>query len=71
MVSGMETEIQQYGTVANRALSLDHRVRLASVDRLNQILADTMTLRDFTRYLQETPLAGLGTHLLPTPPSFR
>ena len=41
-----ETEIQQYGTVVNRPLSLDDKVRLASVDGLNQILADTMSLRD-------------------------
>src|SRR5450432_857897 len=40
------TEIQKYGTVVTRPLSLDHKVRLANVDRLNQILADTMTLRD-------------------------
>ncbi len=39
-------EIQHYGTVINRPLSLDHRVRLASANNLNQILADTMTLRD-------------------------
>src|SRR5271167_523353 len=45
-LTGRETEIQQYGTVINRPLSLDHKVRLASVDGLNQILADTMTLRD-------------------------
>jgi len=32
--------------VVNRPLSLDHKVRLASVDGLNQLLADTMTLRD-------------------------
>jgi starvation-inducible DNA-binding protein len=44
--TGQETEIQKYGTVANRPLSLDHKVRLASVDSLNPILADTMTLRD-------------------------
>jgi starvation-inducible DNA-binding protein len=44
--TGQETEIQKYGTVANRPLSLDHKVRLASVESLNQILADTMTLRD-------------------------
>jgi starvation-inducible DNA-binding protein len=44
--AGHQTEIQQYGTVANRPIALDHKVRLASVDRLNQILADTMTLRD-------------------------
>ena len=45
-LTGQETEIQKYGTVANRPLSLDHKVRLASVDSLNPILADTMTLRD-------------------------
>ena len=39
-------EIQKYGTVVNRPLSLDHKVRLAGADSLNQILADTMTLRD-------------------------
>jgi starvation-inducible DNA-binding protein len=32
--------------VVNRPLSLDHKVRLASALSLNQILADTMTLRD-------------------------
>ena len=40
------TEIQSYGTVANRPISLDHKVRLAGVTALNQILADTMSLRD-------------------------
>jgi len=45
-ITGQETEIQQYGTVVNRPLSLDHKVRLANVESLNQILADTMTLRD-------------------------
>lgn len=32
--------------MVNRPLLLDHKVRLASFDSLNQILADTMTLRD-------------------------
>lgn len=41
-----ETEVQLYGTVVARPLSLDHKVRLESVGGLNQILADTMTLRD-------------------------
>jgi starvation-inducible DNA-binding protein len=41
-----KTEIQKYGTIASRPLSLNHKVRQASVDGLNQILADTMTLRD-------------------------
>ena len=44
--SGRQTDVQEYGTVINRPLSLDHKVRLASVEALNQILADTMTLRD-------------------------
>jgi starvation-inducible DNA-binding protein len=44
--TGRDTEIQKYGTVANRPISLDHKVRLASAESLNQILADTMTLRD-------------------------
>ena len=41
-----KTELQRYGTVANRPLALDKKVRLNSVTGLNQILADTMTLRD-------------------------
>jgi starvation-inducible DNA-binding protein len=45
-LSGRETEIQRFGTVANRSISLDHKVRSASAESLNQILADTMTLRD-------------------------
>src|SRR5271165_474190 len=45
-LTGQETEVQKYGTVVDRPLSLDHKVRLASADSLNQILADTMTLRD-------------------------
>jgi starvation-inducible DNA-binding protein len=45
-MTGQNTEIQRYGTVVTRPISLDHKVRQASADRLNQILADTMTLRD-------------------------
>jgi starvation-inducible DNA-binding protein len=45
-LTGRQTDVQEYGTVVNRPLSLDHKVRLASVEALNQILADTMTLRD-------------------------
>jgi starvation-inducible DNA-binding protein len=41
-----DTEIQKYGTVTNRSLALDHKARLAGADSLNQLLADTMTLRD-------------------------
>jgi len=44
--SERDTEIQKYGTVTNRPLALDHKVRLAGAGSLNQLLADTMTLRD-------------------------
>lgn len=38
--------VQDYGTVVNRPISLDQKVRLTMVDQLNPLLADTMTLRD-------------------------
>jgi starvation-inducible DNA-binding protein len=41
-----DSVVQEYGTVVNRPISLDHKVRLASVEKLNPLLADTMTLRD-------------------------
>src|SRR5271156_4430173 len=40
-------EIQQYGTVSHALpLELEEPVRLEMTERLNQLLADTMTLRD-------------------------
>jgi starvation-inducible DNA-binding protein len=39
-------EIQPYGTLAQYPLALDVDARAASVEVLNQILADTMVLRD-------------------------
>lgn len=44
--SGGSTEIQRYGTVANRPIALEQKVRQTICELLNQILADTMTLRD-------------------------
>src|SRR5579872_4167067 len=44
--NGRGTEIQQFGTVVNRPIGLESRVRQSNCDKLNQILADTMTLRD-------------------------
>lgn len=44
--NGASHEIQRYGTAVNRAISLEERVRASNCDKLNQILADTMTLRD-------------------------
>src|SRR5271154_48676 len=45
-LTGRDTEIQEYGTVVARPISLDDKVRLSNAGSLNQILADTMTLRD-------------------------
>ena len=39
-------EIRRHGTVAPVPIALDASVRAASAENLNQILADTMTLRD-------------------------
>src|SRR5215510_10111127 len=39
-------EIQAFGTIANLPIGLSEKVCGESVERLNQILADTMTLRD-------------------------
>lgn len=39
-------ETQRYGSVVRMPIALDEKVCLASVNALNQILADTMTLRD-------------------------
>ena len=39
-------ELQHYGTVARLPIALDASVCRASIDNLNQLLADTMTLRD-------------------------
>ncbi|HZV35080.1 MAG TPA: DNA starvation/stationary phase protection protein [Verrucomicrobiae bacterium] len=39
-------EIQPFGTIAKLPIGLGEKVCMESVERLNQILADTMTLRD-------------------------
>src|SRR3954464_1098666 len=39
-------EIQPYGTVTRYPIALDEKVRVESVGILNQVLVDTMTLRD-------------------------
>ena len=41
-----KTEIQPYGTMDNRPIGLAEKIRKASAENLNQLLADTMTLRD-------------------------
>src|SRR2546423_3230693 len=39
-------ELQHYGTVVSMPIALDAAVRSASVESLNQLVADTMTMRD-------------------------
>ena len=39
-------EIQPYGKIARLPIALDEKVCAGSADNLNQLLADTMTLRD-------------------------
>jgi len=39
-------EIQPFGRIAKLSIALDEKACLASIELLNQILADTMTLRD-------------------------
>jgi starvation-inducible DNA-binding protein len=39
-------EIQPYGKVTRMPIALDEQVRAKSIENLNQLLADTMTLRD-------------------------
>ena len=41
-----ETEIQPYGSIVNRPIGLAEKTRKASAENLNQLLADSMTLRD-------------------------
>src|ERR1041385_6035835 len=39
-------EIQAYGTVVRYPIALEQKIRIESVAILNQVLVDTMTLRD-------------------------
>ena len=39
-------EIQHFGSITSRPIALETSVRATSVENLNQVLADTMTLRD-------------------------
>ena len=39
-------EIQPYGTVVRYPIALDEKIRVESIAILNQVLVDTMTLRD-------------------------
>ena len=59
-------EIQPYGKIAKLPIALDERVCAASCENLNQILADTMTLRDMYKkhHWQVTGPTFYQLHLL-------
>jgi starvation-inducible DNA-binding protein len=64
--NGHSFEFQRYGTVVDRAISLDHKVRATAADKLNQILADTISLRDMYKkhHWQVTGPTFYQLHLL-------
>ena len=59
-------ELQAFGTIAKLPNALSEQVCQASVERLNQILADTMTLRDLYKkhHWQVSGLTFYQLHLL-------
>jgi starvation-inducible DNA-binding protein len=59
-------EIQAYGTLARLPLGLDDKVRAASVEGLNQVLVDTITLRDMYKkhHWQVSGATFYSLHLL-------
>lgn len=64
--SPTDAEIQAYGTIVSRPIALKSEVCLTSVDSLNQVLADTMTLRDLYKkhHWQTAGPAFYSLHLL-------
>lgn len=60
------TEIQAYGSLAPIALGLNENVRVASVACLNQLLADTIALRDLYKkhHWQVSGVTFYQLHLL-------
>ena len=59
-------EIQPYGKIAKLPIALDERVCSTSADNLNQLLADTMTLRDMYKkhHWQVAGMTFYQLHLL-------
>jgi starvation-inducible DNA-binding protein len=59
-------EIQAFGTVVQLPIALSAKVCEASIERLNQILADTMTLRDLYKkhHWQVSGITFYQLHLL-------
>ncbi|MGB9647265.1 MAG: ferritin-like domain-containing protein [Stellaceae bacterium] len=70
---GRDDVIQEFGTVYPVPIGLGENVRGASTDALNQLLADTMVLRDLYKkhHWQVSGATFYQLHLLSTAPAFR
>ena len=58
-------ETQPFGHLIRMPIALAESTCKESIDNLNQLLADTMTLRDM---VQEASLAGVRAYVLSTAP---
>ena len=61
-------EIQPFGHLVRMPIALSEHACKESVDNLNQLLADTMTLRDLYK---KTSLASFRPHVLSAPSPLR
>lgn len=61
-------ETQPFGHVVRIPIALSESVCKEAVTNLNQLLADTMTLRDLYK---KTPLAAVGSNVRPVAPAVR
>ena len=61
-------EIQPFGHLVRMPIALPESACKESVANLNQLLADTITLRDMYK---KASLAGIGTDVLPATPALR
>ncbi len=66
LVKQRASAVQEFGTVVRMPIGLDEKVCGKSVERLNQVLADTMTLRDMYKkhHWQVTGHTFYQLHLL-------
>ena len=67
LVSQSGHETQPYGHLVRLPIALAESACKESVENLNQILADTITLRDLYR----ASLAGIRAHVLSAPSAVR
>ena len=64
LVGQKSVEIQPFRTIVKLPIALSETACRQSVENLNQVLADTITLRDLYK---KASLAGRGSHFLSAP----